>query len=195
MKTVISILRRDNPQMPLFVLGESMGGAIALRIGEQIPNEINGLICSVPSGSRYGAKKTALKVAWHFITGRYKPIDIGTQVVSQATSETELREKWIHDPSARMHLSPNELLEFDLFMGQNVEVAKKIDRLPVILFQGDEDRLVKKKGTYDLFEAIKTKQKTLVLLGYTEHLIFEAGQFKDDITLGVIGWMKAHGAN
>lgn len=194
MKAVISILRRDNPEMPLFVLGESMGGAIALRIGEQIPNEINGLICSVPSGSRYGAKKTALKVAWHFITGRYKPIDIGTQVVSQATSEADLREQWINDPSARMHLSPNELLKFDLFMGQNVKVAKKIDRLPVILFQGDEDRLVKKQGTYDLFEAIKTKQKTLVLLGYTEHLIFEAGQFKDDITLGVIGWMKAHGA-
>jgi hypothetical protein len=28
-----------------------------------------------------------------------------------------------------------------------------------------------------------------VIIGNTEHLIFEAGQFKDDLTLGVLGWM------
>jgi alpha-beta hydrolase superfamily lysophospholipase len=52
----------------------------------------------------------------------------------------------------------------------------------------------KKTGTYDLFEAIATKQKTLVVIGGAEHLIFEASQFKDDITTGVTGWLKAHGA-
>ena len=32
----------------------------------------------------------------------------------------------------------------------------------------------------------------MVVVGGTEHLIFESGQFKNGITLGVVGWMFAH---
>jgi hypothetical protein len=53
----------------------------------------------------------------------------------------------------------------------------------------------RREGTYDLFEAVGTQDKTLVLLGDREHLIFEANPFKDDITLGIVGWLNAHSKN
>ncbi len=43
-----------------------------------------------------------------------------------------------------------------------------------------------------MFESVANPRKTLVMLGETEHLIFEAGQFKEDVTMGVLGWMAAH---
>lgn len=193
LKMVISALRRDNRDVPVFLLGESMGGAIALRIAAESPELIDGVICSVPSGSRYKGTSTALSVGLHYLSGKNKPINIGEQVIKQATTESSLRSSWTADPAARLKLSPKELVEFHNFMDQNIDAAKKITKLPVIFFQGDDDRLVKKTGTYDLFEALATNEKTLVLLGNTEHLIFEAGQFRDDVTLGVIGWMNAHG--
>ncbi|MBX9669236.1 MAG: alpha/beta fold hydrolase [Candidatus Obscuribacterales bacterium] len=195
MKMVLSIIRRDNPDVPLFLLGESMGGAIALRVGAESPELIDGVICSVPSGSRYKGTATALSVGLHYLSGKNKPINIGEQVIKQATTETALRESWSSDPSARLKLTPKELVHFNNFMDQNIDAAKKLCKLPVIFFQGDDDKLVKKTGTYDLFEALATNEKTLVLLGHTQHLIFEAGQFRDDVTLGVIGWMNAHGRN
>lgn len=194
LEKVIGCIKRDYAPAPLFLLGESMGGAIALRVASRTPENIDGLICSVPSGSRYKGARTAVKVGLRYLMGKNKPMNIGKQVIKQATSDDGLREQWSSDPSSRMMLTPKELLTFNSFMDQNLEVARRIDKTPVIFFQGDDDRLVKKEGTFDLFEALATPEKTMVLLGSTEHLIFEADQFKDDVTLGVIGWMRAHGA-
>lgn len=190
-KKIISVLRRDYPTLPLFVLGESMGGAIALRLTAESPELMNGLICSVPAATRHKSATTAFKVGMHLITNPNKPMNLES-VVNQATDKPELREAWMHDPKARLKMTPKELLHFSSFMSENITAAKKIKNVPVILFQGEEDKLVKKTGTYDLFETLITPEKTLVLLGKTEHLIFEAGQYRDDITLGVIGWIDAH---
>lgn len=190
---VIKCIRADNPDTPLFVLGESMGGAIALHLAAEAPELMEGVICSVPSGARHQGASTALKVGLDYIKAKNKPINIGEKVIKQATEQESLRNDWSSDPSARLKLTPKELVSFQTFMRQNIEVAKKIKKTPVILFQGDNDRLVKKTGTYDLFEAIGSPKKTLILLGNTEHLIFEAGQFQDDVTLGVIDWMTFHG--
>lgn len=192
LKAIVNLLRRDYPEKPLFLLGESMGGAIALKVTAESESKLNGLICSVPAGARYKAATTALKVGLHYLTDKNKPMNIGEQVIGQATSEPGLRTSWSSDPRARMLLTPAELMQFDSFMDHTTTSARTIKTTPVILFQGDDDRLVKKAGTLRLFEELGTPEKTLVLLGKTEHLIFEAGQFKDDITIGVLGWMRSH---
>ncbi|MDX2107464.1 MAG: alpha/beta fold hydrolase [Candidatus Melainabacteria bacterium] len=192
LENLVGVLRKDNPKVPLFLLGESMGGAIVMRLAARKGKLIDGLICSVPSGSRYRSHRQALSVGLHFLKNKNRPFDIGTRIVNQATSESRLRESWSNDPSSRLRLSPQELLEFQHFMDKNVEFAKQITETPVIIFQGDDDKLVKKTGTYDLFESVANPKKTLVMLGETEHLIFEAGQFKEDVTMGVLGWMSAH---
>ena len=192
LENLVGVLRKDNPKVPLFLLGESMGGAIVMRLAARKGKLIDGLICSVPSGSRYQSHRQALSVGLHFLRNKNRPFDIGTRIVNQATSECQLRESWSSDPSSRLRLSPQELLEFQHFMDKNVDFAKQITDTPVIIFQGDDDKLVKKTGTYDLFESVANPKKTLVMLGETEHLIFEAGQFKEDVTMGVLGWMSAH---
>lgn len=192
LKNIFKLLRRDYPDTPIFLLGESMGGALALRIAAESPEIFDGLICSVPSGNRYKSFATKLRIGVDFLKNKSKPVPVG-DVVEQATTDEGLRHSWIHDPSSRLNLSPKELLNFQRFMNENAEVAKKVRDLPVIIFQGHDDKLVKEAGTLDLFEALSTRDKTIVILGGTEHLIFEAGQFKDDMTLGVLGWMSAHG--
>ncbi|HEY9684833.1 MAG TPA: alpha/beta fold hydrolase [Oculatellaceae cyanobacterium] len=193
LKGVLKLLRRDYPHLPIFVLGESMGGALALRVVSESEDSVAGLICSVPSGTRYKGLSTALEVGANYIVNKRKPIPVGVKVVQQATAKSALQSAWINDPSSRLSLSPKELLEFQMFMDENVNVARKLRKTPVILFQGHDDKLVKEKGTLDLFDALATPQKSIVILGNTEHLIFEEGQFQDDLTLAVIGWMSAHG--
>lgn len=189
---VIKELKQDYPKIPVFLLGESMGGALALRVAAADPQCLEGLVCSVPAGNRHSEAGTKLKVAMKLISNTKKPVYIGKTVVNQSTKDPEQRSQWVEDPNSRLRLSAQELLQFELFMRQNKEVARRIEHTPVLVFQGNQDRLVKREGTYDLFEALKTNDKTMVLLGNREHLIFEANPFKDDITLGVIGWLNAH---
>lgn len=193
LKQVTARLRADYAKFPLFILGESMGGAIALRVVAEAPELVDGLICSVPSGARHKTLGTALKVGTELFFDKTKPMEVGKSVVHQATGNSALRQEWLNDPSSRLNLSAEELVQFNKFMNENLAAARKITSKPVILFQGHDDKLVKESGTLELFDTLATPSKSIVIIGNTEHLIFEAGQFKDDLTLGVLGWMSGIG--
>jgi alpha-beta hydrolase superfamily lysophospholipase len=190
--TVLGDIRRDRPNEQIFILGESMGGAIALQFTAKHPELVDGLICSVPAGTRYKQKKTELRVAVRLVKAKNKPFDIGRQIVSQATQKESLKSAWQNDPFNRLQLTPKELIEFQSFMAKNKSAATKIKNRPVIFFQGGQDKLVKAQGTVEIFKEVASADKDLVVLGSSEHLIFEEGQFGPAVVYGVVGWMLAH---
>ena len=189
---IITLFKRDYPTTPLFLLGESMGGAIALHVAVKYQNDLQGLVSSVPSGSRYKSKRTALRVAYRLLSGKNHQFNIGSGVVDQATHDENLRKEWKDDPSARMDLSASELITFQRFMNQNVHLAKELKTLPVIIFQGFGDKLVRPEGTLALYNALGTRYKNLELIGHQEHLIFEEGQCPPEVIDGLLGWLNNH---
>ncbi|MBI4534335.1 MAG: alpha/beta fold hydrolase [Candidatus Melainabacteria bacterium] len=191
-KSVLKVIHRAHPGLPVFLLGESMGGAIALQAAALYPELISGLISSVPSGDRFQQNRTSLKVALHLLANPNKPFDVGTQVVRQATQKPELREAWSKDPLARMNISAKELLQFQKFMNQNHKHAKKIQTSPVLIVQGCKDKLVRPEGTVELYNQLATPDRQLVLVPTAEHLIFEENQFNDDVVNMVSKWIDAH---
>jgi alpha-beta hydrolase superfamily lysophospholipase len=192
MKSTLKVIHRAHPGLPVFVLGESMGGAIALRTAALYPTELAGLISSVPAGDRFQQKKTALKVALHLLEGPNKEFNVGQGVINQATQKKELRDAWCNDPLARMNLSPRELIQFQGFMNQNHEIAKEIKNTPVLIVQGCNDRLVRPEGTVELYNELATPDKQLELIHNAEHLVFEEKQFTDDDIKLVTTWIDKH---
>lgn len=189
---IAGAIKGDNPGQPIFMLGESMGGAIALQFAAQNPQLIDGLIASVPAGKRFNQKRTALKVAVHYLGNKNLPFNIGSDVINQATTDPKLKEIWGSDPKTRSTLSPRELIAFQSMLNHNLESAKGIQSTPVIIFQGVSDGLVKPEATYDLFRAISSKDKSLIMVGNAEHLIFEEGCFTQPVLKGLIAWMETH---
>lgn len=191
-RNTLKAIHRAHPDLKVFVLGESMGGAIALRATAVYPELVAGLISSVPAGDRFQQKKTALKVAFHLIESPNKPFDVGTGVIQQATCKPELQKEWMSDPLNRLKLSANELIQFQSFMNQNHDSAKEITATPVLIVQGAEDRLVKPEGTVELYDELATPDKQLVMVEGSEHLIFEEHQFSDKV-IGILEkWIDAH---
>jgi alpha-beta hydrolase superfamily lysophospholipase len=190
--STLKVLHRLHPGLPVFILGESMGGAIALRATAEYPDLIDGLVSSVPSGDRFKQGKTELKVALHLLDGANKPFDVGEGVVEQATQKPELRAAWSNDPLARMDLTPNELIQFQHFMNQNHEMAKLITTRPVLVVQGCKDRLVRPEGTVELYNELGTPDRQLELIANGEHLIFEENQFTDEGIATLCKWLDSH---
>lgn len=195
-KITLQSLRSANPGLPVFLLGESMGGAIALRAASMYPELIDGLISAVPSGDRFKQKKTDLKVALQFLKGADKQFDVGSSIVDQATANPKLRQDWASNPLDRMNLSPKELIQFQSFMNDNHDSAKKIAGTPVLMVQGNNDKLVKPEGTWDLFNEIQSEQKSFLEVP-SEHLIFEEQQDKERIfdrriDLMTAAWIFCH---
>lgn len=209
-QTALKAIHAAHPGVPVFILGESMGGAIALRAAAMYPEQINGLISSVPAGERFQQKKTDLKVALHILAGGNKQFDIGSQIVSQASTSTDreggkvvsksvnekLKENWASDPLSRMELSPKELMQFQKFMNENHEWAKKITSTPVLFVQGINDSLVNPDGTWELFKQLSTNNRTLLAVA-SPHLIFEEIEDSDSraavVQAGImlVSWMGA----
>jgi len=179
-KTALETIHQANPGLPVFLLGESMGGAIAIRAASEYPDLIQGLISSVPAGERFGQKKEDLKVALDVLGhGLRKPFDIGKSIVDQATDNTKQQEEWEDDPLNRMDLSPAQLMQFQHFMNDNIPAAKKITTIPVLIVQGTLDKLVRPEGSWEIFAAMANKEKSFLAFP-SEHLIFEYGGTKTE---------------
>ena len=177
---------------PVFLLGESMGGAIALRAAARFQNELAGVISSVPSAERFQGRAMSMTVAYHFIQDPKRPFYVGEMVAEKATSRSELQTSWKADPKAKMNLTPLELMKFAVFMRTTESECKQINKLPVFVVHGLKDKLVKPHGTYELFDAITADDKTMMIVGNAEHLIFETDQQSDVLLDTLDSWLKKH---
>ncbi len=190
---VLKELQANYPNLPIVILGESMGGAIALHCAAANPALVSGLISSVPAGDRFGQTDEEFKVGIHAILGGFhKEINIGQGVVEKATKKEELRKAWGNDPLVRMKLSPSELMQFQSFMGQNFDCAQEIKTMPVLFIQGMNDKLVRPAGTWKLCEALSTPDRQIVFSKSGEHLILEEGQFSEEDIKFVNTWLARH---
>lgn len=188
-RSTLKSVRTANPDKPVFLLGESMGGAIAMQSAAKFPELINGLISSVPAGERFQQGKTDLKVALHMLTPN-RAFDVGSGIMDQVTKNDELRDNLKGDPLARLKLSSKELIQFQAFMNKNHDAAPTIKNIPVLIVQGAKDKLVKPKGTAELFDELATQDKKMMTVLSAEHLIFEEGQFTDDVIDQLDAWIN-----
>lgn len=190
--SILGLISQRHGGVPIYLLGESMGGAIALRAGAKYSKDLHGVISSVPSAERFQAKKMGLTVAVHFLRNPNKPFRVGDMVVQQASAIPQVREAWHGDLKAKMEMSPKELMRFAVFMRETKFACAKLNDLPVFFVQGLKDRLVKPKGTYELFEAVSSKDKNLFIIGTEEHLIFETFKQSGMLLESLTAWMDKH---
>jgi alpha-beta hydrolase superfamily lysophospholipase len=209
-KSALQQIHTAHPSLPVFMLGESMGGAIALRATSMYPDMINGLISCVPAAERFQTKKTDLKVALELLKGPNHEFNIGKQIVKQAATADRINDdgkkvkvineklatSWEDDPLNRMKLSAKELLQFQAFMNDNHDAVKKITDVPVLFVQGLDDQLVKPEGTFELAQEVGTPYRMFVAFP-TRHLVFEETQASDPrinraSTQVVMAWINTH---
>ena len=189
----LKVLHTVYPQKPIFVLGESMGGAIAMRVTADHPDLVDGLISCVPSGDRFHKTKNQLKVALNLITFRgNKDLDVGTAVMKDATEDESMRSKWKDDPLNRLKLSSNELIHFQRFMNENHETAKRNSTTPVLFVVGLEDKLVKPKGSMELYEEVASEDKKMATIKKAEHLVFENHPISAELKSLLVYWLLTH---
>jgi acylglycerol lipase len=197
-KNTLAGIRRSNPGLPLIMVGESMGGAIALQATAANPELVDGLICCVPSQHNNGQQTTNMKAAFGLI---YRPnwkIDVSNSIIKKATQQSNVAEEWENDPMTRKNFDSKELLRFHNLMNGSLAKAPLITKTPVLFLQGGSDKLIKPTGTVELFNKLKTSDKDLVMVGTAQHLILEQGQFddrnliKDDVIVMLTNWIDKH---
>jgi acylglycerol lipase len=188
-EAALRALHKSYPGVPVFLVGESMGGGIALQATSRNPTLVQGLICSVPSGDRYGTISSELVVGTRYLTNKDKPMDVSAEVVNKTTKNPKLRKAWAAESTNRMKISPKELKQFSDFMKGNDDAAVLIDNTPTLMLAGFKDKLVRPEGTIRLFNDISTQEKLLMVVGDGEHLLLEENQLSDQLEQLIMVWI------
>ncbi|MBX9723137.1 MAG: lysophospholipase [Candidatus Obscuribacterales bacterium] len=187
-------LRNAYPHKPLFLIGESMGGAIVMRAASRNPQLVDGMVSSVPSSDRYAKLSSEIIVGAHYLEDKDKPMDLKPEVLDRTTSDPALRAKFEADPSNRMKLTPKELKQFNDFMKGNNDAAALIEKTPVLMLAGFKDKLVKPEGTIELFNLLSTPDKMLMIVGDSEHLLLEENQLTGQLAQLLSDWITSESA-
>ncbi len=194
-RDVLETIHGRHPDRPIFLLGESMGGSIAIRTAALYPESMSGLICSAPAWRIYKQKRTALKGLLALFLPRGHRVNLAAAgVIRQATNKSALRQHWLSDPDHRLNLSGREAFAFFRFTRRTPKNAGEISRTPVLILQGLHDRLVKPSGVARLFNRLPVRDKELILDISAEHLILEEGQFSNQVANAVVSWIERVGS-
>jgi len=191
LEQALRTLHKAYPKARVFLVGESMGGAIALRATSRYPELVSGLVSAVPSSDRFAKTQQQVIVGMHMMKDPDKPMDVAPMIVKRCTADPVLQQEWSKDPFNRMTLSPSELKKFDQFMKDNHDSAALVEKIPVLMLAGFKDKLVKPEGTIELFNELSTPDKLMVVVGDGEHLLLEEDQLTNETAWILTGWLRS----
>lgn len=184
-------LRKAYPGVPVFMVGESMGGAIAMAATARHPELVDGLVSSVPSSDRYYKIGGEIVVGAHYLEDPDKKID--PEIIDKISTDERTRAQMESNSMNRLKLSPKELKQFETFMKSNFDNAHLIEKPPVLMLAGFKDKLVKPEGTIELFNALSTQDKLLMIVGDSEHLLLEENQLTSQLAQLLNVWITDEG--
>uniref|UniRef100_A0A452S6S7 Monoglyceride lipase n=1 Tax=Ursus americanus TaxID=9643 RepID=A0A452S6S7_URSAM len=138
----VDTMQKDYPGLPVFLLGHSMGGAIAILTAAERPSHFSGMVLISPLVLANPESATTFKVDLYnsdpLICHAGLKVCFGNQLLNAVT---------------------------------RVERALPKLTLPFLLLQGSADRLCDSKGAYLLMESAKSQDKTLKIYEGAYHVL------------------------
>lgn len=168
----VDTIQKDYPDVPIFLLGHSMGGAISILVAAERPTYFSGMVLISPLVLTNPESASTLKVLaaklLNFVLPNLTLGRIDSSVLSRNKSEVDLYDS---DPLVcRAGLKVCFGIQL-LNAVSRVERAMPRLTLPFLLLQGSADRLCDSKGAYLLMESSRSQDKTLKMYEGAYHVL------------------------
>ncbi len=177
---VVELAKVENPALPVFLIGHSMGGFAVTTFGMKYPNKVKGIVAS-GALTRFNR---AFPIPPDLPVDAYFPNELAEGVCS----DPAVVEAYINDPLVAKQVSFG--LFYCLFAGvdwNKQNSARFVD--PVLLLHGCNDGLVSEKDSREFFGDIASRDKTLKIYAFLFHEIFNEPS-KDEVIGDVISWLE-----
>lgn len=196
-----SALRNKYPSLPLYCIGESLGAALALHLASDMPDSIDGLILSSPAVKRklfYFAPALVKDVV--SVLSRPFPlftqVDVSPYIRRWASEDPKTCNATVEDPLVRKRLSTYDLLLTMKEVRGSTRYANKIPaEMPVLIIQGDKDRMVRANGVVTLMSHLKSTDETVKWFVGKGHLLLETPYVMPETVETVSGWLLQHASD
>jgi alpha-beta hydrolase superfamily lysophospholipase len=177
---------------PIFLLGHSMGGALALRYAVTHGHKLAGLILSGPAVALDGAPPLMRPISK--LLSRVAPtlgmFAIDAALVSRDQSAVAAYES---DPlNAHGKVPARTLGEIVACVDQLPGVLGQVT-LPLLILHGGDDRLAGVSGSQMVIKQVRSEDKTLKVYDGLYHEIFnEMPVDRERVLADLVAWVSAH---
>jgi alpha-beta hydrolase superfamily lysophospholipase len=180
---------------PLFLMGHSMGGAIAaLYAEERLPasrHDVAGLILSSPAlapGRDVPRWMIAASRVMSRVWPRFPAMKIDAELLSRdpAVVEANRRDALVHHGAVPARTGAEILVAME-----RIERGRADLRLPVLVYHGTRDKLTEPEGSRDFGSHVGSADKTLTLYEGSYHETMNDLD-RDRVIGALIDWIAAH---
>ncbi|MEC0128811.1 alpha/beta hydrolase [Paenibacillus pabuli] len=179
---IVEAALQESANIPLYVIGHSMGGFATSSFGTKYPGKVKGIVLS-GALTRYHTK-VAGELPLDLPPGTYFPNELGSGVCS----DPEVVSAYANDPLVEKQIS------VDLFnsLGCGITWLKEhatqfVD--PVLVLHGANDGLVSEQDSRDFYGDIASTDKTLKIYAHLMHEIFNEPS-RDEVIEEAIVWIE-----
>lgn len=189
--TLIAMARDQRPGLPLYLLGHSLGGAIALRYALGHQDRLDGLLLSGPLASLNAGP---LRRGFGLLLGRVAPWMPATKIDPRWISrDPAVVARYITDRLVHHRAIPaatvREILVHVRMLPGSVDAIK----LPALLMYGTEDRLCPPEGSVMLTERIGSEDLTTQAYEGLFHEVLNEPE-RDRVLDRVLNWLDQRSA-
>ena len=191
LKAYYDIVRQENKNAKIFMVGHSIGSTIATAFAINHPRELDGLILSavvLKAGESVTGLTILMAKVLSFLLPKMgvSPIDASTISRDKAVVDAYVNDPLVYRGKISARLGTELLNEMKRLLSIISELS-----LPILIMNGTADRLSNPASSKMLFEGVSSKDKTLKLYQDFYHEIFNEPE-RQQVFQDMENWLKLH---
>ena len=183
------LVQAKHPHLPLFVVGHSMGGLIATHHAIRHPDGIAGLALSGPAvllNPRISKLTIAIGKVLSVIAPKAGVVGLDPNHICR---DAQVVDQYVRDPLVFHGKVPARLAAEMLKAKHALKSLRGQLRMPLLVMQGMQDRLVEPSGAAWLVQGASSADKTLRTYDGLYHEIFNEPE-KEQVIDDLLAWLR-----
>ena len=181
------------PGKPIFLMGESVGANMAVRLLADFPSCADGMILSSTAIKQrlFFGPTSFLQMLTVFFVKPKAQLDITPYLRSRVSESPEITEERVKDPLGRTKLNVVELFKTRFFNKDCLKLLPLLSNTSsVLVLEGSEDRLFHSDDVTNLMAQLPCQDKTLHVLQGRGHINLETTYVCDEVQDVVEKWLS-----
>lgn len=181
---VIKNIRHNYNNIPLYLLGESIGSICALNCSINKSNNVNGLILLAP------ALKTYIKPRIDDLIDLFKSYFFNSNLnIDSRYYKNQLKAK---DDFCINCITPKFILNLWAMITRAYYVSFRYIKTPILILQGKKDNIVKLDAVINFYKKIRYNDKEIDILENGTHSLLANTVTQKESIIYIDKWMKKH---
>lgn len=192
LQKLLAKLREQYPSKPIYLMGESVGANMAVRLLAIDGTCADGLILSSPAIKQrlFFGPSVLKQIITVFFINPTAQLDITPFIKSRVSESPEITEERVTDELGRNKMNAGELFKTRWFNKVSMEMAPVLpSHVPILIIEGSIDKLFHAKDIQSLMAELPMTDKKLHLLNGKGHIHLETKYLKPEVENVVSDWL------